>query len=150
MKATCLNILFSLTGVIVNAFTRKYGPYHTYEDRYLPLPLLYFSLAILLVGLLLTLVLLFTICSYCCCPNSCPSSSASTSSSCLPPPQFGVYLPSFPHKVFIRDQTQPNGRKEIKEDTAEEMNEEEEAKEEEKGEVAEKEPTMERNDAEEV
>ena len=39
---------------------------------------------------------------------------SSSSNSCCPLLEFGVYLPSHPHKVFIKDSTQFNSRKEIK------------------------------------
>ena len=108
VRATCLNILFSLTTLILYALTLT-----SYDGPNCPdwLGLI----VILLVGVLLTVILLSTTCSSSCCPNSCPSNSSSCSTFCCPPLEFGVYLPSDPHKVFIKDPTQSNGRKEIKE-----------------------------------
>ena len=105
-----------------------------------------FLLVLLFLGVLFTMILLWTICKWpssysspsgCCsscltissssylclssssCASSysesCCSSLSSFSASCCPPLQFGIYLPSSPHKVFIKDQTEPNSRKEIKE-----------------------------------
>ena len=79
------------------------------------------SLVILMpIAILLTVILLFTTC--------CPSFSSSCC--CCPPLEFGIFLPSYPRKVFVRDQTQPNGRREIKEEVrADEVNKEGEDKE---------------------
>ena len=133
VRATCLNILFSLTTLILYALTLT-----SYDGPNCPdwLGLI----VILLVGVLLTVILLSTTCSSSCCPNSCPSNSSSCSTFCCPQLEFGVYLPSDPHKVFIKDPTQSNGRKEIKD-----MDEAEED-----GEKDEDETTRTRNDKEEV
>merc|ERR1719209_1056806 len=82
----------------------------------------------LMVGPLFTVILLLTTSSFC--SNSCsspsPTSTSSCSTSCCPPLQFGIYLPDCPRKVFVKDQTQPNGRKEINDEGGEEQEEQEE------------------------
>merc|ERR1712130_1082633 len=117
VKATSLNILFSFATLIVATFTGG------------PCPPSVISFVTLLVAILLTVILLLTTC---CSPCSCSCSSPNfISSSCCPPLEFGIYLPDSPHKVFVKDQTQPNRRKEIKEeedDEAEEVNLDEEGK----------------------
>ena len=131
VKATCLNILFSLATLIVFTFTRiKHDCWN--EIPIIPLP-----------SILLTVILLLTTSSFSCsCSCSSPSDSCSaqlsscsycsptsTSSFCYPPLQFGIYLPDSPCKVFVKDQTQPNGRREFKdmgEENEEEVNMDEE------------------------
>ena len=131
VKATIFNILLScfLDALRVPFYIQKH-------DSTFLLVLLFFSL-------FFTILLLLTICKQ---PSSCtsPSSSSSSSStfstscssclssfsaSCFPPLEFGVYLPSSPCKVFIKDQTEPSGRREVKEieeEETRERNEEEE------------------------
>jgi len=105
VKATSLNILFSIATTIVFIFTGKnYDSSSVCEEDlspYVPLPVSIFLTAILL---------LTTLSSPCSCSCSSPTS---ISSSCCPPLEFGIYLPDSPHKVFVKDQTQPNGRREI-------------------------------------
>ena len=82
-----------------------------------PAPLL-----IMLVG---PLFLLLTTSSFF--STSCsPAPSSFCLNSCCPPLQFGIYLPDSPCRVFVKDQTQPDGRKEIKDDEEEEQEEEQE------------------------
>ena len=113
VNATCFNILFSLATPIVFTLTGT-----TYDSDFHCKKTLKDTLVILLVGLLLTVILLLTTRSSSCCPSSC--SCAPSSTSCCPPIEFGLYLPDSPRKVFVRDQTQPNRRKEIKEEMEEE------------------------------
>ena len=124
VKATFLNLLVSLASVIVYTIIVSKDLCMGYRELTDQL--------ILLTGPILTVILLFTICSSSCCMSGCSFPSASNSScfsssaicsSCIsscsasffPPLEFGIYLPSSPCKVFIKDQTQPYGRKEIKE-----------------------------------
>ena len=110
---------------------------------------------ILLIGSLFTVILLLTT-SSCCSNLSSPTSREASptsgeaspasccSTSCCPPLELGIYLPDYPRKVFVRDQTQPNGRKEIKEEV-----EEEDGRDEGK-EMEEYETSMERNQEDKV
>ena len=123
VRATCVNILFWFATLIVYNLTGWSSMCSIIPP---PAPLL-----IMLVGPLFTAILLSTTSSFF--STSCsPAPTSSCSNSCCPPLQFGIYLPDSPCRVFVKDQTQPDGRKEIKDkeeqeeqETTRETNEEE-------------------------
>ena len=105
VKATYLNILFTLMGVVVFASIPPQvgqvfvcGQCSTLECSFY---LLYTQFLCFLPGFLFTLIFLFC----CSCPNNCScsspsfcffSSSINASCSCYPPLKFGVFRPSSP------------------------------------------------------
>ena len=128
VKATLFNILFSALAVVAIAFiipqiSKPTNDFTECEEES-PLKCSFILLSASLVtigpGILVTITVLcfFSCCLKCFC-------------SCCPSPEFGVYRPSAPRKVFVMDQSS----KEVKE-VEEFALEEDQADSEERGEVA--------------
>ena len=84
-------ITFSVKATIVNIIVFNLVPILIFSIVPDPMFVLMFG------GSLLTIVFLCTLRSCYCCPLD-----------------YGVYLPSSPYKVFVKDENEPNGRREIK------------------------------------